>query len=1048
MRFTRLAIDGFGRIADTQLDLAPRVQIVFGPNEGGKSTLRYFIADMLYGQKRSQHKRIYDDGNALRTPWANNARYGGRLTYQLDSGTVIEVERVFSADDESVRVFDRTSGREITGEFPVLKNKEIAFAEGHLNMSKAVFLGVATISHVTLSDLGDRQALIHIREKLLSLTDSAEEDHSAEKAIRALRERVAIIGDKNARTRPLPIMRQRLTDLQAEHQEVYEAMREIDVYEKRRVAVLDEIGALRNRRSDLEKAILLRDRSERAEIVRRADALQARIDEVTRQTFSLNGVREFPLARRPEVLRLATLTESAAQSLRQKQERLDAILRERDGIESKLSGQGVPLMKEADGEWETKLADLDKQIGMLNERIEQVEQTAAKGAAIFAEAEQMLKQLPDFSRFKNDPVQHFTSLAGAHDVSRRALADEEQRLDALRRRAESQEAALEAPRGLYANRPDFVAELRAYEAGMQESYASGRERDRERALLQQHLDDLSGRFPGYVIMTFVGLVGVIALVIVASVTGNSGINIATFFVGLMAIFFLAASQINRHSQREARAQLDAVNAEESAEKSGRDTFEEIMNAAGCNTLRELEAAYDRYREQEQALSLVRTRIAEQEAAVAEARERLDQCERELQDAFAAGGEEPNGDTPEKTLARVLTRYQEYRDCKRRLGESREARERSEREQVAARARLESLRQQDVELSLSVRQFLRENHFPEEHQYDSALKALRNYRIRSAQMRQKQAELDVIQGQVKLVRREFDADQAEHDRLRGQLDQELAAAAVATLEEFEARAGEAERFVELSRERTSLEEQLAVAIGDHDLDRLRAEMAEDAPKAKVPEVSADTLKSELALVQADLEAKRKQEHALQLMIAERGSGHRSLNEVDEERAATEQRVAELELELKSATYAMTAITEVTRSRHTQIAPKLAYLASHYLEQITSGVYKEVLIDEDMQISVRIPQTQAINPDPARLLSKGTVDQIYFALRLAMVRCMSEGGEQVPMVLDDPFANYDDQRLKSAMELLAEIGGAHQVILFTCREDVVRTAESVGAPIIRL
>lgn len=39
MRFTKLTIDGFGRFADTALDLAPRLQVVFGPNEGGKSTL-------------------------------------------------------------------------------------------------------------------------------------------------------------------------------------------------------------------------------------------------------------------------------------------------------------------------------------------------------------------------------------------------------------------------------------------------------------------------------------------------------------------------------------------------------------------------------------------------------------------------------------------------------------------------------------------------------------------------------------------------------------------------------------------------------------------------------------------------------------------------------------------------------------------------------------------------------------------------------------------------------------------------------------------------
>ena len=63
-------------------------------------------------------------------------------------------------------------------------------------------------------------------------------------------------------------------------------------------------------------------------------------------------------------------------------------------------------------------------------------------------------------------------------------------------------------------------------------------------------------------------------------------------------------------------------------------------------------------------------------------------------------------------------------------------------------------------------------------------------------------------------------------------------------------------------------------------------------------------------------------------------------------------------------------------------------------------------------------------------------------------MSENVESIPMVLDDPFANYDEGRLLNAMQLLVEVGQRDQVLLFTCREDVVRTAESVGAPITRL
>jgi uncharacterized protein YhaN len=128
--------------------------------------------------------------------------------------------------------------------------------------------------------------------------------------------------------------------------------------------------------------------------------------------------------------------------------------------------------------------------------------------------------------------------------------------------------------------------------------------------------------------------------------------------------------------------------------------------------------------------------------------------------------------------------------------------------------------------------------------------------------------------------------------------------------------------------------------------------------------------------------------------------------------------------------------------------VAELASGYLSEVTDGAYNELLINREMQISVRIPQTKALNEAPESQLSQGTVDQIYLALRLAMVQCISENGEQIPMLLDDPFANYDDARLARAMKLLRRISSTNQILLFTCRQDVVRAAKKIDAPVVRL
>ena len=162
----------------------------------------------------------------------------------------------------------------------------------------------------------------------------------------------------------------------------------------------------------------------------------------------------------------------------------------------------------------------------------------------------------------------------------------------------------------------------------------------------------------------------------------------------------------------------------------------------------------------------------------------------------------------------------------------------------------------------------------------------------------------------------------------------------------------------------------------------------------------------------------------------------------------QRVEDLQLELEAAAHAAALIEEVARDRHARIAPVLAQTASRYLSRITNNAYTELQLDRGLQVMVRVPQTDQLQSAPQKNLSKGTVDQIYLALRLALVTCLSEEGERVPMLLDDPFANYDDARLAQALALLTELKELPQILLFTCRDDVADSARRLQVPVLAL
>src|SRR5699024_4233690 len=113
-------------------------------------------------------------------------------------------------------------------------------------------------------------------------------------------------------------------------------------------------------------------------------------------------------------------------------------------------------------------------------------------------------------------------------------------------------------------------------------------------------------------------------------------------------------------------------------------------------------------------------------------------------------------------------------------------------------------------------------------------------------------------------------------------------------------------------------------------------------------------------------------------------------------------------------------------------------SSIIDKITDKKYTRVRVSEDLDISVENPLTgEIININQ---LSGGTIEQLYFALRLGIANSM--GKDKLPLILDDCFIQYDDSRLKNIMKVLSDIGKDRQVILFTCHKREKEIMEEVG------
>lgn len=112
MRLLDLYISGFGKFHDRSIPFEPGLNIVYGKNEAGKSTLHTFIKSMLFGLERGRGRASRNDLYSRCEPWDNKAVYGGRLRLEQD-GMVYRIERNFQKDQKSLVVVNETLGREI-----------------------------------------------------------------------------------------------------------------------------------------------------------------------------------------------------------------------------------------------------------------------------------------------------------------------------------------------------------------------------------------------------------------------------------------------------------------------------------------------------------------------------------------------------------------------------------------------------------------------------------------------------------------------------------------------------------------------------------------------------------------------------------------------------------------------------------------------------------------------------------------------------------------------------------------------------------------------
>ena len=197
MKINNLKINGFGKLKDREIKLNDGINIVYGENEAGKSSLLKFIASMFYGASKNKNGKEISDFDKYK-PWQTE-EFSGKIEYTLDSGETFEVYREFKKKNP---VIYNSKKEDVSKEFSIDKTKGIEFFEEQTGIDEETFYNTAITEQegIKLSKSSQNS----IVQKISNLITSGDDNISFKKSLDKINKRQnEEVGTERTSQRPI-----------------------------------------------------------------------------------------------------------------------------------------------------------------------------------------------------------------------------------------------------------------------------------------------------------------------------------------------------------------------------------------------------------------------------------------------------------------------------------------------------------------------------------------------------------------------------------------------------------------------------------------------------------------------------------------------------------------------------------------------------------------------------------------------------------------------------------------------------------------------------
>ena len=215
MQINDLKINGFGKLENKEIKLNKNINLIYGKNEAGKTTLLKFISCMFYGISKNKNKKEFSDLEKY-TPW-KDIDFSGKIKYTLDNKNEYEVFREFNK--KNPKIYNNLE--DISKTFNIDKTKGNEFFYEQTNIDEESFYSTTLIEQKEVVLDNSEQNIL--TQKIANLLSTGDENTSFKRTMNLLnKKQVEEVGTARTVGRPINIVNENIDKLTEEKSKIEE----------------------------------------------------------------------------------------------------------------------------------------------------------------------------------------------------------------------------------------------------------------------------------------------------------------------------------------------------------------------------------------------------------------------------------------------------------------------------------------------------------------------------------------------------------------------------------------------------------------------------------------------------------------------------------------------------------------------------------------------------------------------------------------------------------------------------------------------------------